>query len=179
MTGIVDKLDDYGKAGWIGASILGFFIFPPAGIAILAYSIWSGRMGCGHFARYGRHDGRYDGRWGGPWQAAEGQDGPQSWQDARRERLERKIERIREKMARWAGPQRGFNATGNRAFDEYREETLRRLEDEAVEFHTFLERLRMARDKAEFEQFMADRRARREAAAAKPENDGPESGTPA
>jgi hypothetical protein len=49
--------------------------------------------------------------------------------------------------------------TGNAAFDEYREETLRRLEEEAGEFQTFLERLRKARDKAEFDQFMAERGA--------------------
>jgi hypothetical protein len=51
-------------------------------------------------------------------------------------------------------------SSGNRAFDEYRTETLRRLEDEQREFREFLERLRMAKDKAEFDQFMADRRNR-------------------
>ena len=51
-------------------------------------------------------------------------------------------------------------SSGNRAFDEYRTETLRRLEDEQREFHEFLERLRMAKDKAEFDQFMAERRNR-------------------
>ena len=47
---------------------------------------------------------------------------------------------------------------GNRAFAEYRDETLRRLEEEEREFRDFLDRLRMARDKAEFDQFMAERR---------------------
>ena len=47
--------------------------------------------------------------------------------------------------------------TGNRAFDAYREETLRRLEDEQKSFETFLERLREAKDKAEFDQFMDER----------------------
>jgi hypothetical protein len=51
-------------------------------------------------------------------------------------------------------------SSGNRAFDEYRSETLRRLEDEQREFRDFLERLRMAKDKSEFDQFMADRRNR-------------------
>lgn len=51
-----------------------------------------------------------------------------------------------------------FGSTGNRAFDEYRSETLRRLEEEASEFQTFLQRLRHAKDKAEFDQFMAERR---------------------
>ncbi|WP_299350293.1 DUF2852 domain-containing protein [uncultured Shimia sp.] len=47
--------------------------------------------------------------------------------------------------------------TGNRAFDAYREETLRRLEDEQKSFETFLERLREAKDKAEFDEFMDER----------------------
>jgi hypothetical protein len=51
-------------------------------------------------------------------------------------------------------------SSGNRAFDEYREETLRRLEEEQREFKEFLGRLRMAKDKAEFDQFMAERRVR-------------------
>ena len=51
-----------------------------------------------------------------------------------------------------------FGSTGNRAFDDYREETLRRLEEEATEFQSFLQRLRHAKDKAEFDQFMAERR---------------------
>ena len=50
-----------------------------------------------------------------------------------------------------------FRSTGNRAFDDYREETLRRLEEEANEFQSFLQRLRHAKDKAEFDQFMAER----------------------
>ena len=51
-------------------------------------------------------------------------------------------------------------SSGNRAFDEYRQETLRRLEDEQKDFRDFLERLRQAKDKSEFDQFMADRRNR-------------------
>ena len=50
--------------------------------------------------------------------------------------------------------------SGNHAFDEYRAETLRRLEDEQKEFSAFLERLRFAKDKAEFDQFMNERRNR-------------------
>jgi hypothetical protein len=53
-------------------------------------------------------------------------------------------------------------SSGNRAFDEYRADTLRRLEEEQREFKDFLGRLRMAKDKAEFDQFMADRRNRPE-----------------
>jgi len=47
--------------------------------------------------------------------------------------------------------------SGNQAFDDYRQETLRRLEEEQREFMEYLERLRRAKDKAEFDQFMADR----------------------
>lgn len=48
--------------------------------------------------------------------------------------------------------------TGNAAFDAYREETLRRLEDEHRAFLDFLAKLREAKDKAEFDQFMEERR---------------------
>lgn len=51
-------------------------------------------------------------------------------------------------------------SSGNAAFDEYRVETLRRLEEEQKDFSAFLERLRFAKDRAEFEQFMTERRAR-------------------
>ena len=49
-------------------------------------------------------------------------------------------------------------SSGNRSFDEYRAETLRRLEQEQREFQDFLVRLRLAKDKAEFDQFMAGHR---------------------
>jgi len=39
---------------------------------------------------------------------------------------------------------------------------LKRLEDEQKEFVEYLEKLRQAKDKAEFDQFMADRRGARE-----------------
>ena len=51
-------------------------------------------------------------------------------------------------------------SSGNRAFDEYRADTLRRLEEEQREFKEFLQRLRFAKDRAEFDQFMAERRDR-------------------
>lgn len=47
--------------------------------------------------------------------------------------------------------------SGNRAFDEYRAETLRRLEDEHRAFQEYLDRLRLAKDRAEFDEFMAKR----------------------
>ncbi len=47
-----------------------------------------------------------------------------------------------------------FKSSGNTAFDAYKAETLRRLEDEQDDFEAFLQRLRDAKDKAEFDQFM-------------------------
>ncbi len=60
---------------------------------------------------------------------------------------------------KWGHPP-GLRPSGNRAFDEYRDEALRRLEEEANEFRGFLERLRMAKDRAEFDDFMRERRNR-------------------
>lgn len=48
-------------------------------------------------------------------------------------------------------------SSGNTSFDAYREETLKRLEEESRDFDAFLTRLREARDSSEFEQFMDDR----------------------
>lgn len=53
--------------------------------------------------------------------------------------------------------------TGNAAFDAYKADTLRRLEEEQGNFEAFLERLRAAKDKSEFDAFM-DERAKRDAA---------------
>ena len=67
----------------------------------------------------------------------------------------------------WQPPSR---SSGNRAFDEYRTETLQRLEEEQVEFRNFLDRLRHAKDKEEFDAFMAQHRPR-----PTPPNDAPQS----
>lgn len=47
--------------------------------------------------------------------------------------------------------------TGNTAFDAYRAETLKRLEDEHQAFLDYLEKLREAKDKAEFDRFVEER----------------------
>lgn len=60
-----------------------------------------------------------------------------------------------------------FKSSGNTAFDAYKSETLRRLEEEQDAFESFLQRLRDAKDKSEFDTFM-DERARK---AAQREND--------
>jgi hypothetical protein len=129
MYQMVLKLDDIGKPAWIVLMVLSFIVFWPLGLAILAFLLWSGRMGCGWHGDGGR------------------------WQQRMAERFDRH-------MDRWAQHARSAPSSGNRAFDEYREDTLRRLEEEQREFREFLERLRMAKDRAEFDQFMADRKGR-------------------
>ncbi len=128
---LLAKIDEYGKAGWIGLMVLGFWLAWPVGLMLLAFLIGSGRIGSGRFAGRGQwlnmseQTGCLDGKWG-----------------------------------RSRSRSRTAAASGNKAFDEYRDETLRRLEDEEREFQDFLERLRKARDKSEFDAFMADRRNR-------------------
>ena len=74
------------------------------------------------------------------------------WQD--------KMDRVRAKVERFGHGEWARPSSGNRAFDEYRTQTLSRLEEEQREFREFLRRLRMAKDKEEFDQFMAERRNR-------------------
>lgn len=53
-----------------------------------------------------------------------------------------------------------FRSSGNTAFDSYKADTLTRLEEEQKNFEDFLARLREAKDKAEFDDFL-DERAKR------------------
>lgn len=59
----------------------------------------------------------------------------------------------------WHSHMSAMKPSGNSAFDSYKADTLARLEREQQEFESFLRRLREAKDKAEFDQFM-DERAR-------------------
>ena len=129
---ITAKLDAFGKPAWIALIVLGFMVWWPLGLTVLAFTIGSGRMGCGY---YGGHNGH--------------------WQN-KMERMQNKMDWMRSRMG---GNPWSFYApsSGNRAFDDYRAETLRRLEDEQQEFREFLARLRAAKDKTEFDQFMAER----------------------
>jgi hypothetical protein len=137
MYAVVTRIDDFGRPAWITLMVIGFILFWPIGLAILAYMLWSGRMGCG---RTGHMD---------------------QWRERAAARWEHKRERWERKMQHWTGHRgHGLRPSGNYAFDEYREEALRRLEEEATEFQAFLERLRAAKDRAEFDEFMRDRRNR-------------------
>ena len=48
-------------------------------------------------------------------------------------------------------------SSGNTAFDAYKADTLRRLEEEQQQFESFMDRLRAAKDQSEFDEFMKDR----------------------
>jgi hypothetical protein len=167
MSGVIARIDDFGKPAWIVLMVLGFVVYWPIGLAILAYIIWSGRMGM----------------WSGPMGCAwhgggrgGGRADVEEWRQRAIERVNRMAEhwehrraRREERRQRWGGPYRGghggghgggMGETGNRAFDEYRADALRKLEDEASEFRAFLERLRMARDRAQFDEYMKERRNR-------------------
>ena len=105
-------LDSKGKGAWIAAMVLGFILFWPVGLALLAYMIWSKRM----------------------------------------------FNSSCRQMKTRLGPLgSATQPTGNSAFDAYKADTLRRLEEEQDKFEAFLERLRDAKDKAEFDQFMDER----------------------
>jgi hypothetical protein len=107
--------------------ILGFIVFWPLGLAMLAYILWGDRM------EIDKH-----------------------WQSVKSE-----FTGARDSYR----PGNFSSATGNHAFDEYRAETLRKLEEEhrlrkerlreeEREFTEFMRELRRARDAEEFENFM-------------------------
>ena len=143
---LVEKLDEIGKPAWIALMILGFIVWWPLGLVTLAFFLGSGRMAMGCWGH--QHDGSRWQRNMGRWQ----------W---KMERMQEKMDRLRNRMERGANSPGWWGegpSSGNRAFDDYRTETLRRLEEEQREFKEFLERLRFAKDRAEFDQFMAERR---------------------
>ncbi len=121
-------LDERGKGAWIAATVIGFIVFWPIGLALLAYMIWGKQMFRGNCAKWRAHN--------------------------------------------HATTRHRFKSSGNAAFDAYKAETLRRLEEEQDAFEAFLQRLREAKDKAEFDEFM-DERARKSA------EDEAENGEPA
>jgi hypothetical protein len=154
---------DWASASWRGrgcgasrwsvfeivAMVLGFIVFWPIGLAILGFKIWQRKSG-----------------YQGDLQTV-AQD---KWREAR--------------SAMSAGPwqgRRGFYAassTGNSAFDEWKaaeiarlEEERRKLQEAHREFATFVDNIRRAKDREEFERFMNERRNR--PADGAPPNQGP------
>jgi hypothetical protein len=111
--------------------LLGFVVFWPLGLAVLAYILWGQR-----FSGSG-------------------------------DRAERWFNRQKQWAGR-CGSHHGFaghsSSSGNAAFDAYREEQLKRLDeerrkldDEVEAFHEHMRNLRMARDREEFDRYMRDR----------------------
>jgi hypothetical protein len=121
----------------IALMVLGFIIWWPLGLAMLAYILWGEKFG-GSSEKAG------------------------AWFNRQRD------------WAHNCGPRNyerhGFSrhGSGNVAFDEYRAEQLKRLEEERKRldeevhhFHEHMRNLRMARDREEFDRFMRDRNAPR------------------
>ena len=86
--------------GWIAVTILGFIIWWPIGLALLFFTLGSRKMGC--------------------WSNGD------RWQN-KMERMQYKMDRMRGRMESRGFGGFGFGppTSGNRAFDEYRMETLR------------------------------------------------------
>jgi hypothetical protein len=136
----------YFRPGWtpftVLAMVLGFMVFWPLGLAVLAYILWGERFGWS-----GASAERWVNRqkqWAGSWCNPRSEDG----------------------ASRFSAWGKGA-ATGNAAFDAYREEQLkrldeerRRLDEEVNEFHEYLRNLHMARDREEFDRFMRERQNR-------------------
>jgi hypothetical protein len=141
--------------GWrpieLVAMILGFIIYWPVGLAILFAKLWQMR-------------------------SAHAGDLPSFIQAKLNEKFREKREKWEQKMGRhWGcGPaHRDFydrpwrmRSSGNLAFDEWREAELARLEEERQklvaaerEFGEFMDNLRRAKDREEFDRFMAARRS--------------------
>ena len=122
------------------AMVVGFMMFWPIGLAVLAYKYWQSKMG-------------------GPdiQTVATG-----AFNNARSA-----VRGFQQRPgAQWA---RGFStSTGNAAFDQWKSDEIsrleaerRKLEDAHKEFADWLETVRKAKDREEFDRFMNERRAPR------------------
>ncbi len=124
--------------GWspfnIAAMVIGFIVFAPIGFAILFWNIWTGRRQRAEFAFAGMNSAS-------------------SWN-----------------AAPWSQTSRDLSRnSGNAVFEDYKKATLDRLEEERRKlvaeqeaFASFLDDLKRAKDRTEFEHFMQEREARRE-----------------
>lgn len=138
-------LDSKGRGAWIAAMVLGFVFAWPIGLFLALYITWTHRWSSDMFGHSCR---------------------------ARRQMTPD----ARSWGQHWGRHGHGaFRPSGNSTFDNYKAETLRRLEEEQEAFEGFLQRLREAKDKKEFDAFMEDRaQANRAADAANPESDAGE-----
>ena len=125
----------------IVAMVLGFIVFWPIGLAILFYKGWQHRFGGPDLQTVATDK----------WQEARSMMANKSWGCG---------------AARSA---RGFYApnSGNAAFNEWRsaelarlDEERRKLDDAQREFSEYVDAIRRAKDREEFDRFMAERRSR-------------------
>ena len=133
--------------------ILSFIWWWPLGLIILGFLIARRRYGFDRRAIYAGEGPMFDGN-----------RGMDRW-ERKVARAQERVERVRGRMERCYSRSGGWfasssSSSGNSAFDDYRTETLKRLEDEQREFKDFLGRLRFAKDRAEFDQFMRERSSR-------------------
>lgn len=121
----------------IALMVLGFIIWWPLGLAMLAYILWGENFG-------------------GSAEKAQG------W-------VSRQKAWARETCGPNGNHRHGSrHSSGNAAFDEYRAEQLKRLDEERKRldeeinaFHEYMRNLRMAKDREEFDRFMGDRNSNR------------------
>jgi hypothetical protein len=144
------------RPGWtpltIALMVLGFFVFWPLGLAMLAYILWGDRLPEFRRSAEGVRDDFKRSFSGCGWQGRRDQ--------------------------RWGSHQ---SQSGNAAFDDYRaaelkrlDEERRKLDEERAEFDAFVRNLRRARDQEEFDRFKTDRdAARRDAQTPGERNNGP------
>jgi hypothetical protein len=148
--------NDWANAGWrrracgvgrwtafeVIAMVLGFAVFWPIGLAILGYKLWQRKFGGDDLQTFATA----------------------KWNEARAAMSSMQAGRPSSPRP-WG---RGYSSpSGNRAFDEWREAELARLEEERRkledahrEFAEFVENIRKAKDREEFDRFMNERRNR-------------------
>lgn len=123
----------------IALMVLGFIIFWPLGLAVLGYIIWGEKFG-------------------GSAEKAQGYfNKGRSWCTSNSNR------------SGFSGHRYSSTSSGNAAFDDYRAEQLKRLEEERArldaeieDFHEYMANLNKAKDREEFDRFMNDRRGNRQ-----------------
>jgi len=123
----------------IALMVLGFIIFWPLGLAVLAYILWGEKFG------------------GSAEQA-------QAYWNKGCRYMRNNTHKHRHGFGR-----PGFASSGNAAFDDYRAEQLRRLDEERARldaeidaFHEYMANLRKAKDREEFDRFMSEHRGNRQ-----------------
>ena len=137
----------------IALMVIGFMVFWPLGLAMLAYIIWGDRLDGFKRDVNRATDGVFAG-----------------------------CRRSADKAHRWGhGPTRAGPRTGNVAFDDWRDKELERLaeerkklDDALAEFDEYARELRRAKDQEEFDRFMVNRKSNPPAPKSDPEgNNGP------